>query len=123
MWYIETDAKQPSDPCFTVKICVNDGVFSNSLTDRLKVYPSYIGINTSWWSITKPYTPYITPFPDDGAILIKVNKTMQIHIPKLLFQGQKQKLIDRLVTELLTWLDDEFAIYQKEWRSKVLSTY
>lgn len=121
MWYIETDGNETSDNYVSVRVCVEDSIFLSALVDRLKVYPSYIGINTNWWSVTTPYKPYITPFPEDGAVLIRVNQTIRIHLSRIVFHGQKQKLIDKLVTELSSWIDSEYATYQKEWREHAIT--
>ncbi|MEK5071686.1 hypothetical protein [Sporosarcina sp. FSL K6-1508] len=87
------------------------------------MYPIYIRHNKYWFAIHNPYQPYITPFPEKYALKIKINEPIKIKFPNRFFKFYRRQFELNLVKRLLEWLEEEYILFQEEWKLRTTPLY
>lgn len=117
MWFIETNLNDNGLLVVgPLKICVEEGLFLDYLSEHINVNPLYIQIENKWWNFRNPYTPQLVPSPKGDSTAININKPMQLSFPEGLSRQRLEALQDKIIDALLDWLHDEYKKHQEEWR-------
>jgi len=118
MWYI--DVSKEKHLHFTIKITINHGLFRYYLSDKIKIFPVHIVFEYRWYRLSFPYECVIDGInPANVNYHIKIQEPFQVRIPDTIFS--EDKFIDCIINTLLSWLDEEYNIFQEKWIKELIN--
>jgi hypothetical protein len=116
MWYLDYEYNQESK-FIQIELTVKSGLFLDYVQNKLTKFPVFINTKHAWYKLNCPYWIELdseTPSKDE-RLLLMVNKPIRIPIPDM-NPNREHTFIDNVVDVLLSWIEEEHKLYQREWK-------
>ncbi|WP_306010087.1 hypothetical protein [Bacillus sp. MMSF_3328] len=116
MWYLTSNYnKQENIGEFELKVIGES--FAEYLNRKIKLFPIYLNLNCTQFYFRCQYQ--IEPYEDYESISVRlvINDILRIPFTKrLLFDTRNSSYVKQIEQTLLSWIEEEYEIYQREWR-------
>ncbi|MDQ0272972.1 hypothetical protein J2S17_004866 [Cytobacillus purgationiresistens] len=116
MWYIEFNMCPNNIGSF--EVVIEHQNFKEYLIDKIQLYPLNLYCDIHWYKMLKPYDISIEPAMIEKGLPLSLEKEIKLHIPNYinLLTFTLNKFIKSVVDALLSWLYEEFKLYQDSWK-------
>ncbi|EAR66236.1 hypothetical protein B14911_10892 [Bacillus sp. NRRL B-14911] len=115
MWHLTSNYnKQENIGEFELKVIGES--FAEYLNRKIKLFPIYLNLNCTQFYFRCQYQ--IEPYQDYESISVRlvINDILKIPFPKHVFTSNSC-YIKQVEQALLSWIEEEYENYQKEWKS------
>lgn len=117
MWNLHVTMNE-NNSCIILEMKVSPSSnFNDYLTSKLHLYPVYIQSEYKRFRLIKPYRIRIVSDlqKEIKDVRLLINHTIRIPVP-FHISNRKQEYIDMLMNLLMTWIEEEYELYQSDWK-------